>query len=152
MRLLIDNSVLARVARPRIFQALTTLAGQGHELCSSMESLAEAGYSARTAEDFDNLITGPLHGFRDAQDYYERSSSLPRLEHIRLTTLLLSAVDDPMLPPIVLEEVRDVARRFCRRRDSCSTASEMRAHPWRYGRTSCWSCSRNARDLTRPAT
>lgn len=64
----------------------------------------------RTLEDFDNLITGPLHGFRDAQDYYLRSSSLPWLKDIRLKTLLLSAVDDPMLPPVVLEEVRDVAR------------------------------------------
>jgi hypothetical protein len=65
----------------------------------------------RTLEDFDNLITGPLHGFRDAQDYYRRSSSLPYLERIRLKTLLLSAVDDPMLPPEVLDEVREVARR-----------------------------------------
>jgi uncharacterized protein len=65
----------------------------------------------RTLEDFDNLITGPLHGFRDAEDYYQQSSSLPRLEHIRLATLLLSAVDDPMLPREVLDEVREVARR-----------------------------------------
>src|ERR1700730_19109048 len=65
----------------------------------------------RTLEDFDDLITGPLHGFRNAEDYYYQSSSLPRLEHIRLTTLLLSAVDDPMLPPEVLDEVRDIARR-----------------------------------------
>jgi uncharacterized protein len=64
-----------------------------------------------TLEDFDNLITGPLHGFRDAQDYYERSSSLPYLRDIRIKTLLLSAVDDPMLPPEVLDEVREVARR-----------------------------------------
>jgi predicted alpha/beta-fold hydrolase len=64
----------------------------------------------RTLEDFDNLITGPLHGFRDAQDYYERSSSLPWLERIRLNTLLLSAGDDPMLPAEVLDEVREVAR------------------------------------------
>jgi len=65
----------------------------------------------RTLEDFDNLITGPLHGFRDARDYYERSSSLAFLERIRLDTLLLSAVDDPMLPPEVLDEVRQIARR-----------------------------------------
>ncbi len=65
--------------------------------------------SLRTLEDFDDLITGPLHGFRDAQDYYERSSSLPYLERIRLKTLLLSAVDDPMLPPEVLMDVRRVA-------------------------------------------
>jgi predicted alpha/beta-fold hydrolase len=64
----------------------------------------------RTLEDFDNLITGPLHGFRDAQDYYARSSSLPYLKNIRLPTLLFSAMDDPMLPPEVLDEVREAAR------------------------------------------
>jgi predicted alpha/beta-fold hydrolase len=63
----------------------------------------------RTLEDFDNLITGPLHGFLNAQDYYARSSSLPYLKQIRLKTLLLSAVDDPMLPPAVLDEVREIA-------------------------------------------
>jgi hypothetical protein len=63
----------------------------------------------RTLEDFDNLITGPLHGFRDAQDYYARSSSLPYLKHIRINTLLFSAIDDPMLPAGVLDEVRETA-------------------------------------------
>lgn len=64
----------------------------------------------RTLEDFDNLITGPLHGFRDAQDYYARSSSLLYLKNIRLKTLLFSAIDDPMLPAEVLDEVREIAR------------------------------------------
>jgi predicted alpha/beta-fold hydrolase len=64
----------------------------------------------RTLEDFDNLITGPLHGFRDAQDYYARSSSLSYLKDIKLDTLLFSAIDDPMLPSGVLDEVRDAAR------------------------------------------
>jgi len=71
---------------------------------------AERISALKTLADFDNLITGPLHGFRDAQDYYRRSSSLPSLKDIRLKTLLLSAVDDPMLPPEVLDEVLDVAR------------------------------------------
>jgi uncharacterized protein len=64
----------------------------------------------RTLADFDNLITGPLHGFRDAQDYYARSSSLPYLKSIRVNTLLFSAIDDPMLPAEVLDEVREAAR------------------------------------------
>jgi uncharacterized protein len=63
----------------------------------------------KTLADFDNLITGPLHGYRDAHDYYERASSLPGLRSIRTDTLLLSAVDDPMLPPQVLDEVREIA-------------------------------------------
>src|SRR3954464_1215160 len=65
--------------------------------------------SLRTLEDFDDLITGPLHGFKNAQDYYEKSSSLSYLSRIRLKTLLLSAVDDPMLPPAVLAEVKKIA-------------------------------------------
>ncbi len=68
-------------------------------------------HGLRTLEDFDDLITGPLHGFRDARDYYEKSSSLGYLERIRLNTLLLSAVDDPMLPPAVLSDVRKIAAR-----------------------------------------
>jgi uncharacterized protein len=64
----------------------------------------------RTLADFDDLITGPLHGYAGAEDYYRRASSLPGLRDIRVNTLLLSAVDDPMLPPAVLEDVRSVAR------------------------------------------
>lgn len=61
---------------------------------------------ARTLWEFDDAFTAPLHGFRDAADYYARASSLPYLSGIRRPTLLLSAVDDPFLPPHVLDEVR----------------------------------------------
>jgi predicted alpha/beta-fold hydrolase len=64
---------------------------------------------ARTLYDFDDLVTAPVHGFRDADDYYARSSSLPYLARIRTPTLLLSARDDPFLPREVLDEVREVA-------------------------------------------
>jgi predicted alpha/beta-fold hydrolase len=61
---------------------------------------------ARTLWDFDDAFTAPLHGFSGAADYYARASSLPYLSRIQLPTLLLSAVDDPFLPPAVLEQVR----------------------------------------------
>ena len=63
----------------------------------------------RTLWDFDDVITAPVHGFRDALDYYTQSSSIHFLSRIRVPTLLLSAVDDPFLPPEVLEEVRAIA-------------------------------------------
>ena len=63
----------------------------------------------RTLLEFDDLVTGPLHGFADADDYYAQSSSLHFLAHVRRPTLLLSAVDDPFLPCAVLDEVRAVA-------------------------------------------
>jgi predicted alpha/beta-fold hydrolase len=64
----------------------------------------------RTLYEFDDLVTAPVHGFRDADDYYSRSSSLPYLARIRVRTLLLSARDDPFLPAAVLDEVREIAR------------------------------------------
>ena len=92
---------------------IKSLRRKAQEKAARFPDLAPASQIARlrTLQDFDNLITGPLHGFRDAQDYYERSSSLQWLERIRLNTLLLSAVDDPMLPPEVLNEVRDIGKR-----------------------------------------
>jgi uncharacterized protein len=64
---------------------------------------------ARTLYDFDDAVTAPVHGFESAHDYYSRSSSLHFLSAIRCPTLLLSAYDDPFLPPDVLEEVARIA-------------------------------------------
>lgn len=66
--------------------------------------------AAETLWAFDDAVTAPVHGFADADDYYTRSSSLHYLSGIRVPTLLVSAVDDPFLPPAVLDEVREVAR------------------------------------------
>jgi predicted alpha/beta-fold hydrolase len=66
--------------------------------------------AARSFWDFDDCFTAPVHGFRDAQDYYSRSSSLSFLRNVQLPTLLYSAVDDPFLPPAVLDQVRLAAQ------------------------------------------
>ena len=63
----------------------------------------------RTLWDFDDVLTSPLHGFRDAADYYGRSSALGYLAGVRIPTLLLSAADDPFLPAAVLDDVRRAA-------------------------------------------
>ena len=65
--------------------------------------------AARTLWEFDDAFTSVVHGFRDAADYYARSSSLQYLARIRVPTLLLSARDDPFHPPSVLEDVSAVA-------------------------------------------
>ncbi|MCG6899405.1 MAG: hydrolase [Gammaproteobacteria bacterium] len=55
-----------------------------------------------TFRKFDNEITAPLHGFRDVDDYYARSSSKQFLKNIQIPTLLLQAIDDPFLPASAL--------------------------------------------------
>lgn len=66
--------------------------------------------SARTLEDFDDAVTGPMHGFSGSNDYYTQSSSISFLKGISVPTLLLSAADDPFLPRAVLSRVQDIAR------------------------------------------
>lgn len=53
---------------------------------------------ARTFREFDDLVTAPLHGFRDADHYWTASSSGSFLESIRVPTLVLNARNDPFLP------------------------------------------------------
>jgi uncharacterized protein len=53
---------------------------------------------ARTLRQFDEAATAPLHGFRGAADYYDRSSSAGLIAHIRVPTLVIHAQDDPFLP------------------------------------------------------
>jgi predicted alpha/beta-fold hydrolase len=65
--------------------------------------------TVRTFREFDDLITGPLHGFTNAHDYYTRSSSIRFLDGIQTETLLLNARDDPFLPTAVLDRVRGIA-------------------------------------------
>ncbi|GGG44932.1 YheT family hydrolase [Bizionia arctica] len=55
--------------------------------------------SIKTLYDFDNLYTSKAHGFKDAQDYYEQSSSLQFLPNIKIPTLLINALNDSFLSP-----------------------------------------------------
>lgn len=52
----------------------------------------------RTLYDFDDAFTAPLHGFRNADDYWDRGSSLAWLRHIALPTLIINARNDPFMP------------------------------------------------------
>lgn len=54
--------------------------------------------SCRTLYAFDNIVTAPLHGYRNTNDYWQRASCIPILSHITVPTLLINAFNDPFLP------------------------------------------------------
>jgi len=65
---------------------------------------------ARTFREFDDVVTAPLHGYRDADHYWGAASSAPYLKSIRVPTLLLNARNDPFLPEHdLLTATRDVS-------------------------------------------
>jgi predicted alpha/beta-fold hydrolase len=47
---------------------------------------------------FDNVVTAPLHGYRDTDDYWHRASAKHVLDDITVPTLVLNARNDPFLP------------------------------------------------------
>jgi len=47
---------------------------------------------------FDNVVTAPLHGYRDTDDYWHRASAKHVLHDITVPTLVLNARNDPFLP------------------------------------------------------
>ena len=49
--------------------------------------------------DFDNRYTAPLHGFKDAYDFYTRASVKPFLKNIRVPSLMVQAMNDTFLSP-----------------------------------------------------
>ena len=62
----------------------------------------------KTFKEFDDWFTAPVHGFKDAAEYWRLSSSRPYLPGIRIPTLLINAQDDPFLTPACfpIEEAR----------------------------------------------
>ncbi|MFW5927399.1 MAG: YheT family hydrolase, partial [Wenzhouxiangella sp.] len=60
--------------------------------------------ACRTFEQIDTTLTAALHGFRDAADYYARSSCRQFLGSIRTPTLIIHSADDPFMSPAAVPE------------------------------------------------
>jgi uncharacterized protein len=64
--------------------------------------------AARTLREFDDVFTAPLHGFRDAADYWTRAAAKPHLHRIRVPALALNARNDPFVPGASLPAAHEV--------------------------------------------
>jgi hypothetical protein len=96
---------------------------------------ASRALRARTFFEFDDAATAPLHGFRDANDYYARSSSAPWVGRVRVPTLLVHADDDPFLPSGAVPRAAAAANPSI---SACFTARGghvgfVTGQPWRRG-------------------
>lgn len=53
----------------------------------------------RTLREFDDHFTGPIHGYKDALDYYHQCSAIRFVQSVKLPTLIINAANDPFLSP-----------------------------------------------------
>ena len=65
--------------------------------------------AARDLYAFDNVFTAPLHGFKDANDYWARASAKPHLHRVAIPALALNALNDPFIPRASLPQTSDVS-------------------------------------------
>lgn len=61
---------------------------------------------AKRLYDFDDRITAPLSGYANAEEYYRLCSAAPLLDQIRVPTWIISADDDPLIPPSMFEQTQ----------------------------------------------
>lgn len=54
--------------------------------------------SLKTWKDFDELISAPFNGYKNATELYKKASINQFLDQIIIPTLILNSVDDPMIP------------------------------------------------------
>jgi uncharacterized protein len=56
-------------------------------------------HQIKTFHQFDDRFNAPVHGFKNADDYYAKCNSLQFLKDIQIHTLMVNAQNDPFLTP-----------------------------------------------------
>lgn len=52
----------------------------------------------RSIYEFDSVVTAPLHGFSNVDEYWEAASTVRLLDDIKVPTLVLNTLNDPCVP------------------------------------------------------
>lgn len=73
------------------------------ELISKLR-MADGVDGISTFKTFDEQVTAPLHGFKNADDYYKKCSAMQFLNNITVPSLILHAKDDPFMTHAVIPE------------------------------------------------
>jgi predicted alpha/beta-fold hydrolase len=66
--------------------------------------LLEGIERVHTIRNFDDWLTAPHFGFRDAEDYYFHSSALRAAANINVPAQIITAADDPLVPPEIFQD------------------------------------------------
>lgn len=87
-----DNSIYSN----RFLRNLKKKIRQKAEIMPDKISIEDM-HKLNTLMAFDDKYTAPIHGFKDAVDYYTKCSSIHFLKHIKTPSLVINALNDPFL-------------------------------------------------------
>jgi len=66
--------------------------------------------SVRTVAEFDHNFVAPIFGFKGKDDYYQQADSKKVLARIEVPTLVINALDDPLVEETGLPNASDVGK------------------------------------------
>ena len=90
-----DNTIYRRRFMNKLYLKLQAKLAQQPDLPIDLSRFKDI----KNFAEFDTCYTAPLHGFRDSDDFYSQASAGRYIPGIKIPTLLVNAVNDPMLPP-----------------------------------------------------
>ncbi|KAL3938273.1 MAG: hypothetical protein SGBAC_006775 [Bacillariaceae sp.] len=76
-----------------MYERIEEMYDSGVEFPFERETIREC----KTIMDMENLVVAPFFGFKDAWDYYDKTSTLPRLDQVAVPELVIQSEDDPFL-------------------------------------------------------
>lgn len=104
------NKGLSRIYQAYLLQGLRSVFWNKLDLVSTVIPLTKNDLlSLKTLRAFDERITAPLHGFKNAQAYYQEASSKQYLSAIKTPTLIIHALDDPFMTAQVIPNIHDLS-------------------------------------------
>jgi len=80
-----------------------------HDMSKLLTLKREEIDEIETIKEFDEHYTAPIHGFKSAQDYYNKCSSKQFLKHIAIPTHIIHAVDDPFMDKRILPKEEEIS-------------------------------------------
>lgn len=94
--------------------------------------------SVRTLYAFDQMVTAPLHGFLDAESYYQQSSSRQYLKNIQIPCFIIHAQDDPFMLQHVIPSDAELSKYVCLELSKHGGHVGFVTHPLQNKGTSFW--------------
>ncbi|WDP89881.1 MAG: alpha/beta fold hydrolase [Desulfobacter sp.] len=69
------------------------------KMATMPQAIDDSGYEKiKNFKTFDDRYTAPIHGFKNAEDYWRKCASKQFIPHIKVPTLIVNAQNDPFLP------------------------------------------------------
>jgi len=69
-------------------------------------------FNSATLQELDDVYTRKLAGFNNVADFYNAMSCTPHIKNIKVPIVFINAQDDPLVPPPLLEIVRNAALKY----------------------------------------